>query len=258
MGKSSATADLLWRNASRFNLVICFVGSANCNPVLQSLLEKYWDSRFFFSEWKQGLIDNLMLQQERLGDAKRSILIILDDVVLTSKDQDQLACLAIRGRHFGISLLMAAVSYTTLPKRARRSLDAVLVFSLPMKGDLKILTWEYCSNTRVAEFALNRLKEHECLVLETLSKKQRLAVWKATIFTPDDVRRLGSLDDLRSKTKVSFATTSEYLEGHPRPDTVSTRDRTQSAESHSHEGGVSEEKPIASSAPEGESGSLDP
>ena len=47
-----------------------------------------------------------MLQQERLGDNKRSILIILDDVVLSSKDQDQLACLAIRGRHFGISLLM--------------------------------------------------------------------------------------------------------------------------------------------------------
>ena len=139
MGKSSAAAHLLWRNASRFDLVICFVGSANCNPVLQSLLERYWDTRFFFNKWKPALIDNLMTQQERLGADKRSILIILDDVVLSSKDQDQLACLAIRGRHFGISLLMACVSYTTLPKRARRSLDAVLVFSLPMKGDLKIL-----------------------------------------------------------------------------------------------------------------------
>ncbi len=98
MGKSSAAAHLLWENASKFDLVICFVGSANCNPVLQSLLERYWDTRFFFSEWKPGLIDNLMVQQERLRDAKRSILIVLDDVVLTSKDQDQLACLAIRGR----------------------------------------------------------------------------------------------------------------------------------------------------------------
>ena len=106
MGKSSAAAHLLWENASKFDLVICFV-------VLQSLLERYWDTRFFFSEWKPGLINNLMLQQERLRDAKRSILIVLDDVVLTSKDQDQLACLAIRGRHFGISLLMACVSYTT-------------------------------------------------------------------------------------------------------------------------------------------------
>ena len=80
MGKSSAAAHLLWKNASLFDLVICFVGSANCNPVLQSLLERYWDTRFFFSEWKSDLITNLLQQQERLGDQKRSILIILDDV----------------------------------------------------------------------------------------------------------------------------------------------------------------------------------
>ena len=28
-----------------------------------------------------------------------------------------------------------------------------------MKGDLKVLTWEYTSNTRVAEFALRRLED---------------------------------------------------------------------------------------------------
>ena len=257
MGKSSATADLLWRNASKFDLVVCFVGSANCNPVLQSLLERYWDPRFFFSEWKQSLINNLMLQQERLGDNKRSILIILDDVVLSSKDQDQLACLAIRGRHFGISLLMACVSYTTLPKRARRSLDAVLVFSLPMKGDLKILTWEYCSNTRVAEFALNRLEEHECLVLETLSKKQRLAIWKATIFTPDDVRRLGSLADLRSRRRVSAVTASEYPEGHPPQEIASPPDRTRSEGQNSYAFSASGETPNDASAPEVESAPSD-
>ena len=35
--------------------------------------------------------------------------------------------MAMRGRHFRISLAMCAVSYTTLPKRARRSLDTLLV-----------------------------------------------------------------------------------------------------------------------------------
>ena len=34
-GKSTATAHLLWRNAKRFDLVVAFVGSANCNPVLR-------------------------------------------------------------------------------------------------------------------------------------------------------------------------------------------------------------------------------
>ncbi len=257
MGKSSAAAHLLLRNAEKFDLVICFVGSANCNPVLQSLLERFWDTRFFFSEWKQGLIANLLVQQEQLGDDKRSILIILDDVVLSSKDQDQLACLAIRGRHFGISLLMCCVSYTTLPKRARRSLDAVLVFSLPMKGDLKILTWEYCSNTRVAEFALNRLQEHECLVLETLSKKQKLAVWKASIFTPDEVRTSTLQTVLKSKKRASVETVSEYP-GERRSRGISfERGHTQSQVTQACEGS-SEGTPDVSQTREGESESLDP
>ncbi len=182
MGKSTATADLLWRWSDQFDLVVCFVGSAHCNPVLESLLEKYWDPRFFFADWNTALINQLMAQNERL-DKKRSVLLIVDDVVLSSKAQEQLSTIAMRGRHFHISLCLACVSYTTLPKRVRRSLDAVLVFSLPMRGDLKILTWEYTNNTRVAEFALKRLQEHECLVLETLTKKQKLAVWRADIFT---------------------------------------------------------------------------
>ena len=119
MGKSTATADLLWRNASRFDLVVCFVGSAHCNPVLEALLERYWDSRFFFSQWDEALIQNLLAQQEKL-EQKRSILILVDDVILGSKAQEQLATLAMRGRHFGISLFMCCVSYTTLPKRVGR------------------------------------------------------------------------------------------------------------------------------------------
>jgi hypothetical protein len=212
MGKSTATADLLWRNAEKFDLVLCFVGSACCNPVLEALLERYWDPRFFFSDWNEKLIAKLLEQQECLEE-KRSILIIVDDVVLSSKAQDQLCTLAMRGRHFGISLMMACVSYTTLPKRVRRSLDVVLVFSLPMKGDLKVLTWEYTSNTRVAEFALRRLDDHECLVLETLTKKQKLTLWSATIFSANHVRK-GLPFCAKSKTRVSCVTSAECPPAH--------------------------------------------
>ena len=145
-------------------------------------------------------------QQERLAK-KRSVLILIDDVVLSGPAQDQLCTLAMRGRHFGISLMMACVSYTTLPKRVRRSF---LVFSLPMKGDLKVLTWEYTNNTRVAEFALRRLEDHQCLVLETLTKRQKLAVWKATFFTENDVRKLESPPYDLSRTTVFDATREEY------------------------------------------------
>ena len=226
MGKSTATADLLWRNASRFDLVVCFVGSAHCNPVLEALLEKYWDTRFFFSQWDEDMIQNLLRQQERL-EKKRSILILVDDVVLGSKAQDQLATLAMRGRHFGISLFMCCVSYTTLPKRVRRSLDAVLVFSLPMTGDLKVLTWEYTSNAQIASFALKRLRTHECLVLETLTKSQKLALWKAKYFSPTDVRTLPSLGCVRCGSAASPATALE-CRPEPRPaDIPCGRDHTE-------------------------------
>ena len=229
MGKSTATADLLWRNCEKFDLVLCFLGSAACNPVLEALLEKYWDPRFFFSEWNPHMIAKLMQQQERL-DTKRSILILVDDVVLSGSAQDQLCALAMRGRHFGISLMMACVSYTTLPKRVRRSLDAVLVFSLPMKGDLKVLTWEYTNNTRVAEFALRRLEDHQCLVLETLTRRQKLAVWKATFFTVSDVRMSESLESVRSQTKVSYERPEVCPSSLGRLDKRVTSDYTQSRE----------------------------
>ena len=122
-------------------------------------------------------MESLLEQQEQLKKQglKRSVLILMDDVVLTSDADEQLAHMAMRGRHFNISLAMCSVSYTSLPKRARRSLDCVLVFSLPMQSDLKVLTWEYTQNAKMARFALSHLEDFECLVLETSQKKQKLA-----------------------------------------------------------------------------------
>ncbi len=171
---------------SEFDLVICFVGSAACNPFLEHLLKENWDSRFFFSGWDANLINKLLRQQEELLSAGqvREVLILVDDVVLGSKADEQLAHLSMRGRHFRISLMMCAVSYTSLPKRMRRSLDAMLVFSIPMRGDMQVLTYEYCqSSNRVARHVLHNLKDHECLVLETLTKRQQLFIWKADLLT---------------------------------------------------------------------------
>ena len=90
--------------------------------------------------------------------------------------------MAMRGRHFRISLMMCAVSYTSLPKRMRRSLDVLMVYSCPMRGDMLVLTSEYCQgNNGVARFILNNLEDHQCLVLETLTKKQQLYTWKADL-----------------------------------------------------------------------------
>ena len=184
-GKSCACSHLVQMMRSKFDLVIAFIGSAAANPVLHQLMHENWDPRFFFSEWNTNLVECLLQQQEDAGPLKRNILILVDDVVLTGKDEDQLSHLAMRGRHFGISLMMCAVSYTSLPKKARRSLDALLVFSLPMQGDLKILLYEYASQNSMAEHALKNLPDHCSLVLETLEKKQQLYIWKADLLVAE-------------------------------------------------------------------------
>jgi hypothetical protein len=159
------------------------VGSAACNPQLEGLLAQHWDDRFFFSEWDLDMMAKLLNQQEELLAAgmKREVLLVIDDVILISKAEEQICHMAMRGRHFRISLAMCSVSYTTLPKRARRSLDTLLVFSCPMKGDMQVLTYEYCQNHGMARFAMNSLQDYECLVLETLEKKQSLFIWKAVL-----------------------------------------------------------------------------
>ena len=142
MGKSTAQQDLIHRMKSEFDLVICFIGSAACNPCLEYLLNEHWDPRFFFSEWDENLIDKLLRQQEELLAAgkTREVLLLVDDVILNSKADHQLAHMGMRGRHFRISLMMCAVSYTSLPKRMRRSLDVLMVYSVPMRGDMQVLT----------------------------------------------------------------------------------------------------------------------
>ena len=171
------------RMSKKFDLVVAFIGSAACDPVLSEIMLQHFDPRFFFSFWKPELIAKLMEQQEALGSERRSILILVDDIILSGKAEEQLTHLAMRGRHFGISLMMCAVSYTTLPKKARRSLDVLLVYSLPMQGDMKVMTWEFAHRNSMAEHVLRNLGEHEALVLETLQRRQQLFIWKADVLS---------------------------------------------------------------------------
>lgn len=229
-GKSTAVADLLSRMSGRFDLVICMVGSAACNPVLEALLTQHWDPRFFFSEWDSEMIEKLLEQQETL-QKKREVLIILDDVILGSQAEDQLAHMCMRGRHFRISICMCAVSYTTLPKRARRSLDTLLVFSCPMKGDMQVLTWEFCQNQAMARLALTSLRDYECLVLETLEKKQTLFVWRADLISLDTgSETLSQKNPDESQTQAADETPAERPHNVHQNDIVSPPDRMISQE----------------------------
>lgn len=217
------------------------VGSAACNPVLQALLATHWDERFFFSEWDEDLMAKLLAQQEliqRQGQ-QREVLLLIDDVILGSSAEEQLAHMCMRGRHFRVSVCMCAVSYTSLPKRSRRSLDTLLVFSCPMKGDMQVLTWEYCQNQQMARFAMNSLKDYQCLVLETLEKKQSLFVWRADLIgvtdegsaDPDPTAETSeSPDPGLSQSGSAPGTAAGHPEASRQTGTSSSAGHTQSAE----------------------------
>ena len=232
MGKSVATVSILKTLSSRFELVIALVGTPSCQPALHTLMEQYWDPRFFFPTWDVALISRLMDQQEQLRNAGRDrhVAILVDDVVLTSEAAEQIAHLAMRGRHWLISLFMCGVSWSTLPKRVRRSLDVCMVFSCPMASDVKLLCSEYASNTRMAEFMMKQLEEHQCLVLETVTKVQRLYLWKADHWTPSNLQTLPSRSHEESENEASPSTPSG-VPGTPRLKEISApRDSSGSEE----------------------------
>ena len=176
MGKSTLVTHLLQTMSRRFDLVISFTGTSACSPEMRELMHTRWDPRFQFAEWRQPLMDVLLKQQERLKaqGINRQICVLVDDIILNSKDEDALSHLCLRGRHFNISVLACAVSYTTLPKRCRRALDVLFLFSCPMAGDCQILCSEYAHHARMARYMLQNLPEFTSLVMETLTRKQKL------------------------------------------------------------------------------------
>ena len=152
----------------------------------------------------------------------------MDDVILTSKDDDQLAHMCLRGRHFNVSVMCCAVSYTNICKRARRSLDFLMVYSCPMQGDRKILSWEYAANSSTADFALSHLEENQCVVFETSRKQQKLYNWRAQLLTPADFRK--STLPVLSQSGIS-ASRARFLErrrGFRRKESVSSSSHTRS------------------------------
>ena len=246
-GKSTAISHLVYQMYDTFELVLAFVGSAACSPVLEAMMERHpkWDCRFFFSSWNQPVIDKLLEQQEYLKKKgiDRHVLILMDDVILTSKDEDQLAHMCLRGRHFNISCMMCAVSYTSICKRARRSFDFLLCYSCPMQGDMKILSWEYANNSSSAGFALNGLEENQCVVFETSRKRQKLYNWRAQLLVPDDFRRSTLPVLLKSERRLSRDSFSARRSSLHRKERSFPLDGTQSSGDRDVSQGTEEETP---------------
>ena len=201
MGKSCAMSHLILQTHEQFDLIISFCGNRHCQPALTAMIEKQFDDRFFFDTYEVSVINKLLDQQSRLLDegCPRNILVVMDDCVLNSEATESLSHLAMRGRHFRISLMCASVSYTAISKRVRRSLDYLFLFNSPMNSDMKLLSYEYTNNMQTAMWGLKNLDDHECMIFTTCQKQQILYNWKATLVEAEHIRRLPSLSVAKSE-----------------------------------------------------------
>ena len=67
----------------------------------------------------------------------------------------------------------------------------------------------------MARFAMNSLKDYQCLVLETLEKKQSLFVWKADVIGLEDEEPANELSQERAKSESGSSPETAASTGWP-------------------------------------------
>lgn len=193
-GKSVASYKLTEFLSPRFDLVISFLGTKNCNQELCQFIGSRYDHRLNFVEFKPRVLQTLLRQQEELIQAgtPREVLIVFDDVFASNtRHVEILTQLFIRGRHYRISIINSAVCFTTVQKNCRRCLDIMFLFSSVCKSDNQILSSEYIhGSVSTAQYALQNLPAYTALVIET-KRNQRLFEFKFPLGT--DREEFGTL-----------------------------------------------------------------
>jgi hypothetical protein len=228
-GKSIASWKLTEYLLPKFDLVLSFLGTRNCNKELCSLIGNNFDERLNFVEFNENVLKKLMEQQEDIiaDGRRRDVLIVFDDVFASStpKNVELLTRLFIRGRHFHISIINAAVCFTTVQKNCRRCLDIMFLFSSVCKSDNQILSSEYIhNNVSTAQYALQNLPEYTALVIES-KRNQKLFQFKfqlendrdehETVEVPDGIQGLeeGTLEFHEIQIPSSKSNTDGELPG---------------------------------------------
>ena len=113
-----------------------------------------------FDGFTVEFLQKLREQQEtlKLKGTPRDVLLLFDDCDMTPEQHTELGT---RARHFRVSMFFSSVSYTSIPKSYRRSLDFLLLFSVPMSSDKKLLLQEYSRNPSFASWCINQLEKYE-------------------------------------------------------------------------------------------------
>jgi hypothetical protein len=146
-----------------------------------------------------------LFDQQRALDAtgaRRNVLIIMDDAPVDKDTRNAIIEVGFRGRHYGVSLWILAISFVMAPKPLRRSLDCLIILSgLPLQSDRKALTEDFCGGApQHALWALENLKTHQALVCILTKGRFNMYVYRARnlsgpLLTNNDEPLAGSCEE---------------------------------------------------------------
>lgn len=173
-------------SSSRPDLVICCCGGSQADYI--PIVREHWDERFLFDRLPGAQFMQNLFDQQRALDAtgtRRNVLIIMDDAPVDKDTRNAIIEVGFRGRHYGVSLWILAISFVMAPKPLRRSLDALIILSgLPLASDRKALTEDFCGRSpQHALWALENLKTHQALVCLLTKGKFNMYVYRARNIT---------------------------------------------------------------------------
>jgi hypothetical protein len=175
--------------ANEFDLIISFAGSVSCSPELREFFVKRGQTNMMFDSMSIPFLDKLIEQQEEIKEnrlGRRRVLLILDDAQLDKNEELYLGTFCTRARHFDTSIMQASVSYTGISKNFRRSLDCLMLFSVGMHSDRKLLLQEFSRNPKLSHYAMMDLEKYQCLVQEK-DFKSELFYYRLELDSPEQV-----------------------------------------------------------------------
>ena len=241
-GKSYMCSHLL-RKAARLprsdrpDLVICCCGGSQADYI--PIVRENWDERFLFDRLPGPQFMQQLFNQQRALDAtgdRRNVLIIMDDAPVDKDTRNAIIEVGFRGRHYGVSLWILAISFVMAPKPLRRSLDCLIILSgLPLASDRKALTEDFCNAPQHALWALENLKTHQALVCLLTKGRFSMYVYRTrNISGPLEVN-YEPLDRAREESSGSEEECKKVVQG-------GTSDSEGDLQAEGYQGAASEEE----------------
>ena len=151
-GKTVTIANMIYRWLKpEFDEIIYISPTITIDKTLETNIKK--DDEIVKISDKEDLkniddiLEELSESQEKLGDEKKNILIVLDDMIsYFKKTKSTLNDLPSLSRHYNISFIVVSQVYSAFPPRLRKNAHYHIIYKIINKKDLQAIKEEIGSN----------------------------------------------------------------------------------------------------------------